>query len=80
MCRTSCGGPPSHGGRGLVPRVGQAGREPRARHGHHHSRNVKHWHGAKADSWFSHVAVEVPGSDASNEWLEPVSDEEYAAL
>ena len=39
--------------------------------------NVKHWHGAKADSWFSHVAVEVPGTDMSNEWLEPVTDEEY---
>lgn len=42
--------------------------------------NVKHWHGAKKDSWFSHIAVEVPGTDSSNEWLEPVSDEEYAAL
>ena len=41
---------------------------------------VKHWHGAKADSWFSHISVEVPGTDTSNEWLEPVSDEEYAAL
>ena len=42
--------------------------------------NVKHWHGAKADSWFSHVAIAVPGQDTSNEWCEPVSDEEYAAL
>lgn len=42
--------------------------------------NVKHWHGAKADSWFSHIAVEVPGSDCSNEWCEPVSDEWYNAL
>lgn len=41
---------------------------------------VKHWHGAKADSWFSHLAVEVPGEDTSNEWLEPVTDEAYAAL
>ena len=41
---------------------------------------VKHWHGAKADSWFSHIAVEVPGENASNEWLEAVTDEEYAAL
>ena len=41
---------------------------------------VKHWHGAKADSWFSHVAVEVPGEETSNEWCEPVSDEEYNAL
>ena len=42
--------------------------------------NVKHWHGAAADSWFSHIAVEVPGEDASNEWLEPVADEDYAKL
>lgn len=41
---------------------------------------VKHWHGAAKDSWFAHVAVEVPGEGSSNEWLEPVSDEEYAAL
>ena len=33
---------------------------------------VKHWHGAKADSWFSHIAVEVPGEETANEWLEPV--------
>lgn len=39
--------------------------------------NVKHWHGAKADSWFSHIAVEVPGEETHNEWLEPVTDEEY---
>lgn len=41
---------------------------------------VKHWHGAKKDSWFSHIAVEVPGENNSNEWCEPVSDEEYNAL
>ena len=41
---------------------------------------VKHWHGAKKDSWFSHLAVEVPGEETSNEWLEPVTDEAYAAL
>ena len=41
---------------------------------------VKHWHGAKADSWFSHIAVEVPGEETSNEWLEPVDDAHYAAL
>ncbi|WP_458862442.1 carboxymuconolactone decarboxylase family protein [Acidaminobacterium chupaoyuni] len=39
---------------------------------------VKHWHGAAADRWFSHLAVEVPGKDCFNEWLEPVTDEEYA--
>ena len=41
---------------------------------------VKHWHGAKADSWFSHIAVEVPGEDCRSEWCEPVSDEEYSKL
>ena len=41
---------------------------------------VKHWHGAKAGSWFSHLAVEVPGEETSNEWLEAVDDEAYAAL
>ena len=41
---------------------------------------VKHWHGAKADSWFSHIAVECPGENCSNEWCEPVSDEAYNAL
>ncbi len=42
--------------------------------------NVKHWHGAAADSWFSHLALEIPGENASNEWLEPVSDAEYRKL
>ena len=41
---------------------------------------VKHWHGAAADSWFSHLAVEVPGENSRAEWLEPVSDEEYQKL
>lgn len=42
--------------------------------------NVKHWHGAKADTWFSHISIEVPGEQTSNEWLEPVTDEDYGAL
>ena len=42
--------------------------------------NVKHWHGAKKDSWFSHLAVEVPGENTFNEWLEKVKDEEYNKL
>lgn len=41
---------------------------------------VKHWHGATAHSWFAHLAVEVNGENTSNEWLEPVSDEEYDKL
>ena len=42
--------------------------------------NVKHWHGATADSWFSHLAFGFPGEDTSNVWLEPVDDEQYGAL
>ncbi len=41
---------------------------------------VKHWHGAAKDSWFTHIAVAVPAEGASNEWLEPVTDEEYGKL
>ena len=39
--------------------------------------NVKHWHGATKDSWFSHIAIEVPGENTSNEWCEAVTDGEY---
>ena len=42
--------------------------------------SVKHWHGAAKDSWFSHLAVEVPGENSGTEWCEPVSDEEYLKL
>lgn len=42
--------------------------------------NVKHWHGATADSWFSHIAVEVPGEATSTEWCEAVTDDEYSLL
>lgn len=41
---------------------------------------VKHWHGAAPLEWFSHLAVEVPGEECSNEWHEAVSDEEYGKL
>jgi quercetin dioxygenase-like cupin family protein len=41
---------------------------------------TKHWHGAKADSWFSHIAFITPGADVRNEWLEPVPDNAYAQL
>lgn len=39
--------------------------------------NVKHWHGAAKDSWFAHLAFEIPGENTSNEWLEPVTDKQY---
>lgn len=41
---------------------------------------TKHWHGATANSWFQHIAIAVPAEGASNEWLEPVTDEAYDAL
>ena len=41
---------------------------------------VKHWHGAAKDSWFTHLAIEVPGEKTSNEWLETVTDEQYQIL
>ncbi len=42
--------------------------------------NVKHWHGAAKDSWFQHIALEVPGENGKAEWCEPVTDEEYDIL
>lgn len=41
---------------------------------------VKHWHGAKADSWFAHIAFEAPEEETSNQWLEEVDDETYGKL
>ena len=41
---------------------------------------VKHWNGAKKDSWFSHIAMNIPGENDSNEWLEEVNDEQYGSL
>ena len=41
---------------------------------------IKHWHGASKEHWFSHLAIEIPAEGASNEWLEAVGDEAYAAL
>ena len=41
---------------------------------------VKHWHGAAKDSWFQHIAQEIPGDNSRVEWLEPVDDEQYGRL
>ena len=41
---------------------------------------VKHWHGAAPDSWFSHLAVEVPGENVRTEWCEPVNSEDYKKI
>ena len=42
--------------------------------------NVKHWHGAAKDSFFQHLAIEVPAENGKTEWCEPVTDEEYDKL
>ena len=68
------------GGRGWFQEWGKPARELRPGDVVNIPTGVKHWHGAAKDSWFSHLAVEVPGENGSNEWLEPVSDEEYGAL
>lgn len=39
--------------------------------------NRKHWHGATKDSWFSHIAIEIPGEQTTTEWLEAVRDDQY---
>lgn len=41
------------------------------------SAGVKHWHGAAADEWFSHLASEIPGENTKTKWLEPVNDTQY---
>ena len=46
----------------------------------HIKTGVKHWHGAAKDSWFTHLSIEVPGKNPSNEWLEPISDDLYDKL
>ena len=67
-------------GRGYYQEWGQEARELHPGDVVNIPPEVKHWHGAAPDSWFSHLALEVPGEGCSNEWLEPVSDEEYGKL
>ncbi|MCH5327277.1 MAG: carboxymuconolactone decarboxylase family protein [Duncaniella sp.] len=68
------------GGRGWYQEEGKPAVEIRPGTVIHIPANVKHWHGAAADSWFSHLAFEIPGEATANEWLEPVSDNEYEKL
>lgn len=68
------------GGRGWYQEWGQEARELNPGDVVTIPAGVKHWHGAAKDSWFSHVAVEIPGEDTANEWLEPVDDEQYRML
>ena len=67
-------------GRGWYQAWGEAARELHAGDVVVIPPEVKHWHGAAKDSWFVHLAVEVPCADGSNEWLEPVNENEYAKL
>ena len=68
------------GGRGWYQEEGKPARELHAGDVVNIPANVKHWHGAAKDSWFVHLAVEVPGEQTANEWCEPVGDEEYGRL
>ena len=68
------------GGRGYYQEWGKEPVELLPGDAVHIPTGVKHWHGAAPDSWFSHLAIEVPGENNSNEWLEPVSDEEYSKI
>ncbi|MDR0622055.1 MAG: carboxymuconolactone decarboxylase family protein [Deltaproteobacteria bacterium] len=69
-----------HSGRGWYREWGQEARALRPGDAVTVRPGVKHWHGSAKDSWFSHLAVELPGEYAANEWLEPVSDAEYENL
>lgn len=68
------------GGRGYYQVWGEEARELKAGDVVNIPAEVKHWHGAAADSWFCHLAIEIPAEGASNERLEAVSDEIYCKL
>ena len=68
------------GGRGWYQEWGQPARQLHAGDVVVIPAGVKHWHGAAKDSWFAHLAVEVPGVETRNEWLEPVDDSQYGKL
>lgn len=67
-------------GRGYYQEWGKPARELAAGDVVNIPAGVKHWHGAAKDSWFAHLAVEVPAEAGHTEWLEPVSDEDYGSL
>lgn len=67
-------------GEGWYQEWGKPARKLRAGDVVHIPPEVKHWHGAAADSWFQHLAIEVPGENCKTEWCESVSDEEYGKL
>ncbi|WP_270525922.1 cupin domain-containing protein [Longibaculum muris] len=67
-------------GRGYYQEWGKSAQELKPGDIVHIPPEVKHWHGAAKDSWFTHISVEIPAADSSNEWLEAVSDEDYNQL
>ena len=67
-------------GRGYYQEWGKPARELHPGDVVHIPPEVKHWHGAAPDSWFQHLAIEVPGEETKNEWCEPVSEDEYRKL
>lgn len=67
-------------GRGYYQEFGKPARELRPGDVVEIPPEVKHWHGAAPDSFFAHLAVEIPAEGGCTEWLEPVSDEEYGKL
>ena len=68
------------GGNGYYQEWGKPARKLKEGDVVHIPAGVKHWHGAARDSFFAHLAIEVPAEGAKNEWLEPVSDSEYSKL
>lgn len=67
-------------GRGYYQEWGKAPQELKPGDIVHIPAEVKHWHGAAPDSAFQHLAIEVPGEKTSNEWCEPVNEDEYKKL
>lgn len=67
-------------GRGWYQEWGKPARELHAGDVVNIPAGAKHWHGAAKDSWFAHLAVEVPGENTRTEWLEPVSEADYQHL
>ena len=67
-------------GRGYYQEWGKEPQEFKAGDVVHIPAEVKHWHGAAPNSAFQHLAIEVPGENTSNEWCEPVVEDEYKKL
>ena len=68
------------GGRGYYQEWGKEARELLPGDVVNIPAGVKHWHGAAPNSWFAHLAIEVPGENSRNEWCAPVAEKEYKSL